>query len=92
MKLQHNIISIGAYSDAMFAVAATIMLVSFYISKNSILHVATNSIITSEMYFFVALVAVLHAIFNIRFRYALPGPLFYFHRLTSRLIFKTIIE
>ena len=54
MKLKHNISRIEAFSDAVFAVAATLMVVSFDINENSILHEAnTSSFITFGISFFV---------------------------------------
>ena len=54
MKFKHNINRIEAFSDAVFAVAATLMVVSFDIGENSILHEAnTESFITFGISFFV---------------------------------------
>jgi len=54
MKLKHNISRIEAFSDAVFAVAATLMVVSFDMNDNSILHESNaTSFITFGISFFV---------------------------------------
>ncbi|MBT8183447.1 MAG: DUF1211 domain-containing protein [Eudoraea sp.] len=54
MKLKHNINRIEAFSDAVFAVAATLMVVSFDMNENSILQESNaTSFITFGVSFFV---------------------------------------